>query len=74
MHPELERLIRAYDAASEATRNEAAQRLALFDGLIDDALAQRPDLSRETLLKMVRLAYSRWVHLQEKPSTLPPKA
>lgn len=42
MHPELERLVRAYDAASESTRNEAAQRWAEFDSLMDNTLAQRP--------------------------------
>jgi hypothetical protein len=74
MDPELEGLLRAYDAAREASEPEAARLAAVFESRMDDTLAAHPGLSRETLFNMVRLAHRRWLRAQEKPSTLPPKA
>ena len=50
MNQELEALILAYDAALEPSPDEI-QRRALFESRMDDALAARPGLDRETLLK-----------------------
>ncbi len=75
MDPELEGLLCAYDVAQETSGEEAARFSALFEGRLEDALAKRSGLNRETLRRMVRRAYWRRLRAQERqPSTLPPKA
>ena len=75
MHPELEALLRAYDAAQEASGEEAAGLSALFEDRLEEALAKRSGLNRETLRRMVRRAHWRRLRAQERqPSTLPPTA
>jgi hypothetical protein len=74
MHPELEALIRAYDAAREAQGPDAAKLRADLEDRQNDALAQHPQLNRETLLNLIRIAHARWVRSQQKPPTLPPNA
>jgi hypothetical protein len=61
MHPELERLIRAYDAAQETRGAEAEQLRGTFETLLEEALAQQPGLGRESLLNLVRLQHGGWL-------------
>ena len=74
MHPELEALIRAYDAAREAQGSNASGLRTLFENRLNEALAQRPQLNRETLLNLVRISHARWIRAQENPPALPPSA
>jgi hypothetical protein len=71
MNPELEELIRTYDAACEADDRDAARLAAYFESRLASALSTRPGLSRDTLLSIVRLAHRRWLRAQRKPPTLP---
>ena len=52
MNPELEALIKAYDAWLEAVRTEAVHRKVLFEAMVDETLERHPSLSREHLLIM----------------------
>ncbi len=74
MHPELEALVRAYDAVQESLGPEAPRLRTVFEGRVEDALAKRSGLSRESLLNLIRLQHRRWVRAQQTPTTLPPKA
>lgn len=74
MHPELQALIRAYDAAREAQKPDASNLRAIFETQLNDTLTEHPQLSRESLLNIVRITHARWVRSQQKPPTLPPTA
>lgn len=74
MHPELEALIRAYEAMLEDRDDEASAAADEFERLLNEALSKQRHISREGLLTAVKLAYLRWVHANRKPPTLPPKA
>lgn len=74
MHPELETLIQAYDAAREAQGPDASRLRTLFENRLNESLSRRPGLSRDTLLNLVRTAHARWIRAQEKPRALPPSA
>ena len=74
MDRELEPLLLAYDAWLQASEDDLDRRRTIFEGLLGDILTARPTLSRETLLKAVRAFYPRWVHAQQRPPTLPPRA
>ena len=74
MNQELEALILAFDAATEAPPDQAKHLAALFDARIDDALLRHSKYSREQLEDVVRLAHKRWLIAQKKPTSLPPKA
>lgn len=64
MHPDLEALIRAYDAASEAGSEEAEQRRNEFEQLLQDVLMRIPSVSDESHRNLVRLAHRRWLAKQ----------
>jgi hypothetical protein len=74
MDRELESLLLAYDAWLQAGENDMDRCETVLDGLVDDLLSSRPNLSREQLLKALRAYYPRWLHAQQYPPTLPPKA
>jgi len=74
MHPELEALLRAYDATREQQDEDAISAKQKFEALLKETLAARPNLSRESLLRMVWLSHARWLRANRKPPTLPPKA
>ena len=75
MHPDLEALIQAYDAAIQAGPNEAARRRDEFEQLLKDVLSRASQhVSEDSLRNVVRLAHRRWLASQQKPPTLPPKA
>jgi hypothetical protein len=73
MHPELEALIQVYDAALEAGPNESARLHDEFEQRLQKELSCRPGLSEESLRRVIHLAHRRWLHHQQKPTTLPPK-
>jgi hypothetical protein len=72
---ELEALILAYEAASEARDTEAAHCMEAFESLLDDVMTRRPGISRDILRKSVIKAHRKWALGQEKkPPTIPPRA
>jgi hypothetical protein len=74
MNRDLEALIQAYDAAKQAPPAEIPRFRTAYESKLDRLLDQFPNLSRDALQAAVRLAHSRWVRSQQKPTTLPPRA
>jgi len=74
MNPELEALIKAFDAAIQAHGTESERLQALYESLLSDALQRHPNISFEALDRTIQLAHRRWVTAQIKVPTLPPKA
>ena len=74
MDPELEALIKSYDAFIQARGSDAKQLLELYESRLSDVLERRPRLSKAQLQQAVRFAHLRWTLAQQKPPTLPPKA
>lgn len=75
MNPELEELIKAYEAVIESRGGaDHCHFQAIFDSRLDILLERQPRLDRETVQRMIREAHRRWVIAQRKPPTLPPKA
>ena len=74
MDPELEALLKSYDAFLEARGGADEQQLfALYESRLEDA-AQRGRINKESLDRAVRRKYTGWVKANTRPSTLPPKA
>ena len=74
MNPELEALIKAFDAAIQAHATESERLEAIYESLLADALQRHPNLSFEALDRTIQVAHRRWVKAQIKVPTLPPKA
>jgi hypothetical protein len=74
MNRQLELLVLAYDALLQAQGEETKAVAAAFDARMDDALDRYPNLSRETLGRMIVLAHRNWLTAQRKPPSMPPKA
>jgi hypothetical protein len=74
MHPDLEALLQAYDAAIEAGPEEAAGRRDEFEVRLQGVLSRTSGISEESLRNVIRLAHRRWLAKQQQPPTLPPKA
>lgn len=74
MDPELEALLKSYDAFLEARGGSDEQRLfALYESRLED-VAQSGRIDKEALDWAVRRKYPGWVKANSRPSTLPPKA
>jgi len=75
MNPDLEALVLAFDALRQARSGDEARRLeALYRSKLNDVLTRHSGISLDALMRAVDLAHQRWVHGQQKPATLPPKA
>ena len=74
MNRELEVIVLAYDNALQLRGDDANDAWVLYDSQLDDYLAAHPGISRETLDRMVRRYYPRWVNAQKQPASIPPKA
>src|SRR5205823_4939649 len=74
MNPELESLIKAFDAAIQAQGRESERLEAIYESLLAEAAERHPNVSTETLDQTVQLAHSRWIKAQAKFPTLPPQA
>ena len=59
MHPELEALIQAYDAASEASPQNSARCRDEFEQRLQDFLSGTSGISDESLRNVIRLAHPR---------------
>jgi hypothetical protein len=74
MSPELERLLEAYHETLTCPPDEASQRAAEFDRLLNDVLCRRPGTSRAALLEALQGRYRDFCRARRKTTTLPPKA
>ena len=74
MNPELEALIKAFDAAIQAKGTESERLEAIYESLLADASQRHSNLSLETLDRTIQVAHRRWVRAQTAFPTLPPKA
>lgn len=74
MHPDLEALIRFYDAASEAPPETAAERRDEFEQRFQEVLSRTPGINEEIFRAAIRSAHRRWLAASRRPPTLPPKA
>ena len=74
MNRELEFVVLAYDEALQLLGADAKAAWDRYDARLEDYLEGHPGISRETLDRLVRRYYPRWVNAQKKPSSLPPKA
>jgi hypothetical protein len=74
MNPELEAILKAYDAAKQAVGPDQKHLLAIYKARLEELLQRHRGVSRATLEKTIQLAYRRWLKAQEKPSSLPPQA
>ena len=74
MSPELEALLRADFERHSCDPHDRAKFHAMFEQLLQDALAKSPGLSREELLEALRDRTIEFRRAQRKISSLPPKA
>jgi hypothetical protein len=74
MNPELEALIRTYDAVTLANNEQAPAAWSQFETLLEAVLIGNPRLQRESLVPAVQHAHRQWQRSQRKTTTLPPGA
>jgi hypothetical protein len=75
MNAELEEILKAFDAfRQELDDTEAARLEVLYERRLDDVLSRNPQLSEETLQRLVETEYRKWLTAQKKPTALPPTA
>lgn len=74
MSPELEALLCADFERHNCDPHDRAKFQAVFERLLQDALAKSPRLSREELLEALRDRVIEFRRAQRKISSLPPKA
>ncbi len=76
MNAELEAILKSYDAFREARQSgtHADDLYVIYDSRLDEVLRRRPNLSKETLQRLVDAAYGPWRRAQDKPSAMPPRA
>ena len=70
MHPELEALLVAYDAAREG----GPEQLSRFKLLLSDFLQVHPNVRDDVFLQGLQRRHRQWVRSQQQPPTIPPKA
>ncbi len=74
MDPELEALLKSFDAFMEARGGSREQELfSLYKSRLDD-LATARHINTATLESAVRKKYASWVKANARQSTLPPRA
>ena len=75
MNPELQKLLKAYDAFRESFDDaEAARQETSYESLLDEILLSHPRMAKDTLQRFVETRYRKWLLAQKTPPTLPPKA
>jgi hypothetical protein len=74
MDPELEALLRAWEAYDAQEQGSEAERLlARYESSLASAAATRK-LNPDVLHRAVKWAFRDWIRAQSHPPTLPPKA
>jgi hypothetical protein len=74
MSPDLEKLLEALYEKFNCPPEEKAHRVATFERLLQDAIARRPDTSRDELLNALQDRYREYLRSRRKPPTIPPRA
>ena len=74
MNRELETILKALEAATQARGEESIRLREAYEAHLAEVLENHPNLSRSSLELAVNLAYRRWKKAQEKFSSLPPSA
>ncbi len=74
MNPELEAILKAFDAVLFSSGSETQKLKAIYESRLEDVLSRHPNLSREKLEATIRYAYLKWLKAEKKPTSLPPKA
>ena len=69
MSPELEKLLEAFHEKRTCPPDEKSERAALFEKLLNDALARRPGASRNPFSKASRVA----IRTSAAPDASPPR-
>ena len=74
MDPELERLLKAWEAYDAQEQGADAERLlAFYESRLSSVAAARK-LNPEILHRAVKWAFRSWIRAQSHPPTLPPNA
>lgn len=73
MHPELENLVKAYEAFRVAGRADVAEFRDRYRTLLEEAATTR-NLNKMLLDRAVIRQHRRWLKGQEQPATMPRKA
>jgi hypothetical protein len=76
MNAELEAILKSYDAFKDARQSgaRADDLYVIYDSRLDEVLRRCPNLSKETLRRLVDSTYGPWRRAQQKPSAMPPRA
>jgi hypothetical protein len=69
MHPELESLVKAYEAVQTASPADAPELFAVYGSKIDDSAA-RMRIDRAFLDRAVRWQHGLWVRAQSRPPAI----
>jgi predicted DNA-binding protein (UPF0251 family) len=73
MHPQLDRLVKAFEAYQSAAPEEALRLFALYQSQVEDA-ASGMKTGKDLLDRAVRRQYWRCDRAQNRPATMPRKA
>jgi hypothetical protein len=73
MNAELEAILKAYDVFMQARGEQAEKLWKTYQELLDQ-VAQRQNISSETLHRAVKTKYFQWLRKEENPTSIPPKA
>jgi hypothetical protein len=73
MNPDLEALLKAFDAFHEASASEARQLRSVYYAQLADCAARIP-ANADTLDKLIRYKHGPWKLAQKRPPAIPPKA
>ena len=71
MSPELEKLLEAFHEKRTCSPDEKSERAAVFEKLLNGALARRPGASRNALLEGIQSRYQEFRRARRKTTTLP---
>jgi hypothetical protein len=74
MKPQLERLVKAFDAYMEAEPGPEGRRLQALYRTTLEQTAEVLKLDKEVLERNLKLYYPRWLRAGRKFPTIPPKA
>jgi hypothetical protein len=73
MNPNLEALVKSYDAFRQAHGDIAKELWSIYEAQ-RNSIAEETNVSRENLHKGVLAQHRAWLHAQKGISTLPPRA
>ena len=73
MKPDLEALLRAYEAVHEAGGAQVEAKRAFYESLIEE-VSERTGVSPGSLHGAVSARLPSWIRANSRPPTLPPKA